>query len=228
MKKLLIVFGVFAIGSSLVSCNKKLKDDINDLKSQVNDLKNQNDSLKTYNSTLQQQMNGVINSLGSDEPITATTTFTDNSGATRTVTGTYRFKSSDYSTQKAVKNSDGSYDIYIERFSDVSWYEGAWVSFNYNPTTKAVTNIQGGQYWDDADSYRNNAYYYSSYSGTGLTLTITVNSFDTTTGAISMKFTGAGTADYTSSVSTSYSPNSGKPEATNFTFAGKLHIFTTN
>jgi hypothetical protein len=205
-----------------------LKDDINDLKSQVNDLKNQNDTLKTYNSTLQQQLKGVINSLGSDEPITATTTFTDNAGTTRTVTGVYKFKSADYSTQKAVNNGDGTYSIYVERFSDVSWYEGAWAQFTYNPTTKAVTSITGGQYWNDEDPYNDYAYYTSSYGGTGLTLAITVDKFDTTTGDFSMKFAATGTAAYTSAISSGYSPNQGKPDATNFTFTGKLRIFSIN
>lgn len=214
MKKLLIAIGIFAIGSSLVSCNKKLKDDISDLKSQVNDLKNQNDTLK--------------NILGSDEPISATTTFTDNAGATRTVSGVYKFKSSDYATQKAVKNSDGTYYIYIERFSDVSWYEGVRAEFTYNPTNKAVTDIYVTHYWDDEDPYYDRARYMSSYTGTGLTLNLTVDNFDTTTGAISMKFAAAGTAAYTSAISSSYSPNQGKPVATNFSFAGKLKIFTTN
>ena len=221
MKKLLFVFGVFVAGSSLVSCNKKLKDDINDLKSQVSDLKNQNDTLKNNNADLQ-------HSLGSDEPITATTTFTDNAGATRTVTGVYKFKSTDNNTQKAVKNSDGTYYIYIERFSDVSWDEGASAEFTYNPTTKAVTDIYAQHYWSDEDPYSDRARYMSSYAGTGLTLTVTVDNFDPTTGNISMKFAAAGTAAYTSAVSSYYSPNQGKPVATNFAFKGKLKIFTTN
>ncbi|OQP47442.1 hypothetical protein A4H97_08075 [Niastella yeongjuensis] len=231
MKKLLIIFGVFVIGSSLVSCNKKLKDDIDDLKSQVTDLKNQNDSLKTatdtlksYHDALQQQLKGVINSLGSDEPITAVTTFTDNSGATRTVTGVYKFKSTGYQTQMAIKNSDGSYDIYIQRLSDVLGEEYAWVEFTYNPATKAITNYDGGQQWSDLDPYGDEAYYNSSYGGAGLTFNVTVDSFNTTTGDISMKFAASTTAAYTGG----NIPNAGKPTSTNFTFTGKLTIFNIN
>jgi hypothetical protein len=234
MKKLLIVFGVVIAGSPFVSC-KKMKDDIRDLKSQVTDLKKQNDTLKyqadtlkNRNSALQEKLNGVINSLGSDEPITATTTFQDNNGATRTVTGVYKFKSSDYSTQRAVKNSNGTYYIYIERFSDVNWYEGAWAEFTYNPTTKAVTDIYGGHYWNDADPYYDNARYMSSYTGTGLTLNITVDNFNTTTGDFSMKFAASATGTYTNAVDYWYSPNKGKSVSTNFAFTGKLKLFDQN
>lgn len=225
MKKLAIILSVLIAGSPFVSC-KKMKDDIKDLKNQVSELEKQNDTLKNNNSNLQQQLNGVINSLGSNEPIAATTTFTDDAGATRTVTGVYKFKSNDYYTQKMVKNTDGTYDIYVERFSDVSWEEGAWVEFTYNPTTKVATNISGGQYWSDADPYYDNARYEGSY--TGLTTSVTVNSFDATTGAISLKFAASGTAAYTNAVYYWYSPNQGAPVSTTFTFDGKLKLFTTN
>ncbi|OQP61144.1 hypothetical protein A3860_05345 [Niastella vici] len=210
MKKLAIIFGVLIAGSPFVSC-KKMKDDIKDLQSK--------------NSALQEQLDGVVSSLGSNEPITATTTFTDDDGKTRTVTGVYKFKSSDHSTQSMTNNNDGTYDIYIERFSDVSWNEGAYTSFTYNPTSKAVTNVSGGHYWSDADSYYDNAYYYGT--GTGLTIGVTVDSLNMTTGATSIKFAASGTAAYTNSVSYWYSPNQGAPEATTFSFAGKLKLFST-
>lgn len=225
MKKLVLIFGVLIAGSPFVSC-KKMKDNIRDLKNKVTDLTNQNDTLKKHNSNLQEQLNGVINSLGSDEPISATTTFVDNNGSTRTVKGFYKFKAIDYRTQKLVKNNDGTYDIYIERFSDVEWYEGAWVSFTYNPTTKAVSNISGGHYWDDGDSYYDNARYEGNY--TGLTMSVTVDSINLTTGDISLKFSASGTAAYTNAVDWYYSPNQGKPVATNFAFAGKLKLFDGN
>jgi hypothetical protein len=225
MKKLVIIFGVLIAGSPFVSC-KKMKDDIKDLKNQVTDLRNQNDTLKKHNSTLQEHLNGVINSLGSDEPISATTTFVDNIGSTRTVKGVYEFKAADYRTQNLVKNNDGTYDIYIERFGDVEWYEGAWTSFTYNPTTKAVTNISGGHYWYDADSYYDNARYEGGY--TGLTMSVTVDSLNLATGATSLKFSASGTGAYTSAIDWYYSPNQGKPVATNLTFVGKLKLFDRN
>jgi hypothetical protein len=125
-------------------------------------------------------------------------------------------------------NGDGTYDIYIERFSDVEWYEGAWVAFTYNPTTKAVTNKRGGQYWNDEDPYYNNARYDENYVNTGLTFTITVNSLNPATGDISLNFSASGTAAYTNAVYYYYVPNAGKPVSTTFSFAGKLKVFTQN
>ncbi|OQP53512.1 hypothetical protein [Niastella populi] len=209
MKKLVIIFGVLIAGSPFVSC-KKLKDDINDL--------------KKHNSALQEQLDGVISSLGSNEPITATTTFEDNNSKSRTVSGMYRFKGNDQSTQKLSNNGDGTYDIYIERFSDVGWNEGAWTEFTYNPTTKEVTNVAGGHYWEDEDSYYDNAYYSGNY--TGLTKSITIDSLNVTTGNVSLKFSASGTGAYTNAVSYWYSPNQGKPVSTEFSFAGKLKLFT--
>lgn len=226
MKKLVIIFGVLIAGSPFVSC-KKLKDDIKDLQSQVNDLKDQNDTLKTRNSALKDQLDGIASAIGSNEPITATTTFQDNSGATRTVTASYKFKSIDYYTQSMYNNGDGTYEIYIERFGDVNWNEGVNLGFTYNPTTKAVSNIYTVHYWNDADAYYDNARYSSSYT-TGLTMNLNVESFDLATGAISLKFSASGTSAYTNAAPSYYSPNVGKPVTTNYSFIGKLRLFTTN
>lgn len=223
MKKLLIVFGMFIAGSPFVSC-KKMKDDIKDLKNQASELQKQNDTLKDKNSSLQNQLDGIANAIGSDEPITATTTFQDNSGANRTITATYKFKSSDYYTQYMLDNGDGSYNIYIERFGDIDGNEGVSASFNYNPTTKAVTNVSAQHYWNDADPYGDYAYYASSYT-TGLTMSLTVESFNLTTGAISIKFNASGTDAYTNNYG---GPNYGKPVSTNFAFTGKVKFFKKN
>lgn len=202
MKKLFLIFGVLIAGSPFVSC-KKMKDDIKDLKDQVNTLNRQ---------------------LGADEPITATTTFEDKSGATKTATGTYYFKSTDYYSQSMIKNSDGSYDVRIERYEGADGTDGVSLRFTYNPTTKAVTKISGSHDWTDADPYQN----YAEYSGTyaGLTMNVTVESLDLTTGAISVKFSASGTAAYTAVVTDN--PNPGKPCSTNFSFVGKLKAFERN
>ena len=213
MKKLVIIFGVLIAGSPFVSC-KKLKDDIKELQSQVNDLEKQNDTLKNHNSALQERLNGIASALGSDEPITATTTFEDDKAATRTITGTYRLKSGDWNTQYMYNNNDGTYEVYIERFSDIDWSSGASVSFTYNPTTKAITNIGGSHYWSDADSYEDRARYFSGYSG--LTMNVTIDNINVTTGDISLKFSASGTSVYTNAVNSYYVPNQGKPVATNF------------
>lgn len=221
MKKLAIIIGVLIAGSPFVSC-KKMKDDIKDLKNEISDLQKQNDTLKEKNSLLANQADLIGSVIGSNEPVIATTTFEDNSGATRTISAVYKWKSIDYYTQYMMDNKDGTYYIYIERFSDVGWNEGAWIDFTYNPTTKAVTNFATRHYWRDYDPYSNRARYYGG-SYTGLTLNFTVESFDLTTGAISVKMAASGTSAYTSAYS-SYAPNPGKPVSTTLSFTGKLKL----
>ena len=192
----------------------------------VGDLKKANDTLTKYNSELQLKLNGVLSSLGSDEPITATTTFQDNNGATRTVAGVYNYKSSDYNTQYLIKNDDGTYSIYIERFN-MTWNEGAWTGFTYDPAKKQIANIRGGQYWGDYDPYENRVIYDGETGTRGLSRSITIDSLNLTTGAISLKFSASATSEYTPAQSW-YVPNPGKPVSTTFSFAGKLKLFDRN
>jgi hypothetical protein len=223
MKRSLIIFGVLMAGSGFfTSCNKKLKDDVKDLRQQV-------DSLKKHNSELQERVNDVENILGSNEPIEVSTTFKDDNDSTRKISSLYKFKSSNQATQTLNKNAEDNYDIYIERFSDVEWEEGAWVAFTYNPVTKAITNKRGGHYWDDQDPYYDNARYEEGYGNAGdLTLDINVKSINVATGDISLTFSASGNAAYTNDVPYYYTPNQGKVMSTTFSFTGKLKLFTAN
>jgi hypothetical protein len=222
MKKSLIIFGILITGTTFfTSCNKNLKDDIKDLRQQV-------DSLKKHNSELQESVNGVKNLLGSNEPARATTTFKDDNDSTRTITGVFYFKGGNNDTQSMTRNEDGTYSIYIERFSDVWSEEGAWVAFTYNPATKAITDPRAGQYWDDQDPYYDNIRYDANYTTTGLTLDINIKSINVATGDISLTYTAAGTADYTNAMPYYYVPNQGKSVSSTFEFAGKLKLFTTH
>jgi hypothetical protein len=223
MKRLLLILGVAIAGTPFVSC-KKMKDDIKDLKNQVTDLKKENDTLKN-------QLNGIENLIISD-PISATTTFQDSTGATRTVSASYKLKGSDYYYQRMSKNSDGSsYDVYVERIGDLGWDNGATIQFNYNPTTKAVKNVSGAHFWADADPYGNSARYRATstyYPNVGLTMSVTVDSLNLTTGATSIKFAASGNGTWTNSSDGYYSPMHGKPVTTNLTFVGTLKLFATN
>jgi outer membrane murein-binding lipoprotein Lpp len=221
MKKVTLLFlSASLMGATLLtSCNKKLKEDIKDLDSQVSDLKSQNEAL-------QNQANTISAAIGSNEPITATTTFVDDNGATRTWTDTYNFKAGNYSTQYMEANGDGTFDIYIERFSDVDWYEGAWLEFTYDPTSGAVTNKEGGHYWDWNLPYNDATRFYEGY--TGCTITIAISSINTTTGAISLSFTGVADDTYGANSSTSYVPNDNKGATTTFSFTGTLKVYPNN
>jgi len=213
MKRSFVVFSTLIIAAlSFSSCNKNLKDDIKDLQRE--------------NSEMKEKLNGIANALGTDEPIKVTTTFKDYDNVSRTITETYSFKSSGTSTQSMVKYPNGKYEIYIERFSDVYWNDGAWVAFTYDPATKAITEKRGGHYWDDYGNYRSDAYYNEDNYNTGLTFNINIKSIDLTTGTISLDVAISGTEEYSSG--TSSVPNSSSAVSTSFSFDGKLRVYTAN
>lgn len=212
MKRSFVFFSALIIGAlSFTSCNKNLKDDIKELQKQ--------------NSEMQKKLNGIADALGTDEPITATTTFKDAGGNQVTVKDTYSFKASGTSTQSMVKRPDGIVEIYIERFGDVEWYDGAWVAFEYNPTTKAITNKRGGHYWDDYGNYNSNAYFNENEYNAGLTFTVNIKSIDLTTGMISVDVKMEGSEAYSKGVNSWYVPNVNSAVSTSFSFDGKLRVF---
>ncbi|MGN6420957.1 MAG: hypothetical protein ACTHMC_25825 [Pseudobacter sp.] len=212
MKRSFVVFSALVIAAlSFSSCNKNLKDDIKDLQRE--------------NSEMKEKLNGIANALGTDEPITVTTSFKDRDNVDRSVKETYSFKSSGTSTQSMVKQPNGKYDIYVERFSDVNWNEYAWVAFTYDPATKAITNKRGGHSWDDYGNYNSNAYFNENDYSTGLTFTVNIKSIDLTTGVISMDVTMSGTAEFSNGYGGNV-PNTNSAVTTSFSFDGKLRVYT--
>lgn len=219
MKKPLLLLSILFIGAfAFTSCNKNLKDDIKDLRNEV-------DSLNKYNSELDQKVKDLEEAIGSNEPIIATSTFVDDDGKTRTIKGSFRFKSSGVSTHVARQMPDGNYDIYVERFGDMEWSAGAWIAFHYNPSTKTISNKRMGHYWDDFDPYANRTRYdETAYNGTGLHISFTLHKLDLSTGALSITCNATAAADYTSQYN-SYCPNPGQPMSTHFDFNGQLRVF---
>lgn len=189
MKKTAILFGMLVAGSlAFTSCTKNLKDDVSDLKKEM-------DSLVKSNADLEGQVGGMEVILGANEPITAITTFTDNNNDTRTIKETYKFKSSNNQTQYAKVSNDGKYRIYIERYGNYGWNEGAVVQFVYKPSTKEISGEIVRHYWSDEDNYTDRAYYGEVQADhSGLKIDIIVNEFNTSTGEISLKVTASGTA----------------------------------
>jgi len=218
MKKVLLILSLFVAGTAtLTSCNKALKKDVKDLDKQVADLQAQN-------AQLQAQANTTSAVLGANEPITATTTFFDSNDSARTVTDTYYFKANNYSTQYIQDNGDGTFDVYIERFSDVDWNEGAEFGFTYDSATQMMSNQWCEQYWSDNDPYGDYAYYPAGY--TGSTVNITLTSFNLLTGDINVSVSAAADVNF----STNYPywvPNSPKTCSTSFSFKGKLKYMSS-
>jgi hypothetical protein len=200
---------MFLIGATIFSsCNKKLKDDIESMEKQVADLKDQ-----------QNQTDAI---LGANEPMTASTKFTDDNGDEKIVTDIYKFKSSDNSTQGLYDNGNGTFTVYIERFSDVDWQEGAVIRFIYNPETKEITDKSVRHYWSLNGPYNDNAYYYDYQ--TGATINVTINSINISTGNISVNVTASGDEQYSYDYYDQV-PNEGSPVTTTLSFSGKLKAF---
>jgi hypothetical protein len=211
MKKSLLIIGALLVGTSFFSsCNNKLKDDIDAMEKEIADLKNKQEETKAI--------------LGANEPITATTTFVDDDGVTRTITQTFKFKANDDYTQYLGENENGTYTVYIERFGDVNWNEGAWVSFVYDPQTGDITEKRAGHYWDEESEYYDNAWYAQDYYSVDANINITLHSFNISTGDISLSVNARGNEDYTSQDSW-ISPNQGSIMTTKFSFNGKLKLF---
>ena len=210
MKKLSIIFLAFPLLFS--SCNKKLKNDLNDLEKSVQEQKD-------LNAGLQNQVNNVNSLLGSNEPMIAITTFKDDNNVDRSVSNTYSFKAGNYSTQYMEDNGDGTYDVYIERFSDVEWHEGASIGFTYDPVTKAITAPYIQHYWDWNISGYNDRAYYNIYSLPLPTMTITINSIDISSGYIDLTAVAQAVDGYNNTV-----PNSATACTTSLAFKGKLAV----
>lgn len=205
MKRSNIVHVILGLGMLFFSsCTKHLKDDLRQL---------------------QQQYDDLSHGLGSDEPITATTTFKDEKGTTISITDTYKFKAGNYQSQSMTKLTDGTYNIDIVRFGDVDGGEGLGFSFNYNPTTKAVTRQWANHYWSDAGNYYSNALYDVSRYTKGLSFDINLGKLDVATGEISVNVKIEATEEYSKIVPAYYVPVVGSPVSTSFSFTGKLRIF---
>lgn len=205
MKRSIVLSGIVLFGALFFSsCTKNLKDDIRDLQKKIDD---------------------ISHSLGNDEPITPVTIFKDKNGKTITIADTYKFKANDYSTQYIIKNHDGTYDVFVQRFGDVDWNDNVSVSFNYVPSTKAVTQKYCSHRWYDNGEYAGNATYNFDYFNKGLSFDINLKKIDLTTGAISFDVKINATEEYSKGVGGYYVPWDGTALSTNLSFDGKLRVF---
>lgn len=166
---------------------------------------------------LEDRLDKVENSLGTNEPISVnfkTTNYDDVEIVEKT---SYLFKAKGYN-QYMEDNGDGTYYVYVERFADVGWNEGAWVEFNYNPTTKEATNIESRIYfYDQFGNYLNPRFSEDSYVGN--TTSLTVSSFNTETGAVNL------TLDASTDATATNNEFEGEPMSCSFSFKGKLEVF---
>jgi len=183
------------------------------------------DSLTRNNAALAREVGNIETILGINEPITVTTSFTDDQNGTQTHNNTYKFKAANAATQYALANIDGTYSINIERLGDIDWDEGAQVSFRYNPATQAITDKAIIHYWSGLGSYNNRATYgVQAPNHAGLQMNITLKSFNLSTGEISLMATASGSSDYSNAINWG-APNPGMPFNTILSFTGKVRVF---
>jgi hypothetical protein len=189
-----------ALSTVLSSCNKKLKDDIDDLEKQVSDLKDQ-----------QTETNNTIGA-----PLSMTLTTTDDDGNPVSVSKTYKYTPGpDYSYIKEDAQGNYYFDLYSTEVA--YWYSDAEMWGTFNPTTKTVTN--GGVYLSYYDKYKNERSPEFRQSDAFATLTYTFNNFNTVTGDVDITIVCSTTSE------SDYNIYSGKPMNATFTFKGKVGAF---
>ncbi len=165
---------------------------------------------------LDKRLDKLENTLGTNEPLKvdfATTNYNDVAIAKET---SFKFKSLD--NDEAIWDlQNGSYYVYIERFSDIDWNQGGWIEFYYNPTSKEVTDAEGGVYFYDQYSYYNSYNFYEDNGGN--TVDLEVTSFNAETGKISVNFVASTDASAGNNV------YEGKAMTISMKFSGKLRVF---
>ena len=185
----MVLVSVMAIGLS--SC---LKDDLEDLQSQVAELEK---------------------NLGFDQPLSAQFDTKNDAGTAVSYTKKFLYQSPEYIYME--DNGDNTFDIYVEKYSDPEWYEGAWVFFTYDASTgEVVGDPRGGIYFNDENWRWVNPWFSRSNYGDSNTCTVTINSINTSTGKIDFVFDGSTTDAATNN------EYSGKAMTLKLTFKGTL------
>jgi hypothetical protein len=201
MKRSFVFFCALMAGAlSFSSCNKDLKDDLNELKKEM----------------------------GVDEPITATTSFTDLKNAERKITATFKYKYGNNYSDAMSKNSDGNYEIHIRRFQDRYDENSIELYFVYDPTTKKILYKDFNLDWDDLGLSTGNIDI--SEDGdpeTGLTFNIDIKSIDVQAGTINIDVKVEGTKEYSNNNPYDV-PNRNSAFTTAFSFNGKLTVYDNN
>lgn len=169
--------------------------------------------------SLDKRLSKVEKRIG-DDPITYKFSSTYTDGTPITKNGAFYFKSTGSSTHYMEDFGDGTYGVYIERFADVDWNEYAWLYFEYNPTTEEVLYSNAGIWFINSNfDYIYSYIYPNSYTENNIDLT--VKSFDTETGKISV--TARATTTNNSNNNSYYVTT--KAQTLDLTFKGQLEIF---
>lgn len=97
------------------------------------------------------------------------------------------------------KYQTGIYEVYVTRLKDINWSESAWIDFDYNPETKEVSSPQVGfEFYDEYFNWYSQYFCTEAYCGSnyaGMAVTVTVKSFDTSTGFVDFNVVASSTAN---------------------------------
>lgn len=219
MKRTFLVLAMAASGTFFLgACNKSLKDDIKSMQSKSDGLLKSGEELKKYFAELDDLV-------ANGEPITVTTTFTDDNNKEKTVQGVYKFKSSSPVTQWIRKSSNGTFTILVARLGQIISPEQSFIRFNYNPITKEASYIYGIHSWGGrTPGYNNQFYFTTDDEHEGLSMKVDVHKLDPVSGEISFTCTAEGNAAYTDWAEEWKVPNKGTPVRTVLSFTGKLNL----
>ncbi len=168
---------------------------------------------------LEDRIDKVEDALGANEPLKATFSTTNSNNEVVAKETSFKFKSN--SNSEAIWDyQNGEYYVYIERFADVEWEEGAWLEFYYNPETQEISGENFGVYFHDQyGSYRNHRFYGNN---DGNTVEIKVLAFNAETGKVSVEVEGSTDA---SAENNSFS---GKTMTGTLKFRGNLRVFKSS
>jgi hypothetical protein len=168
---------------------------------------------------LENRLDKVEGALGTDEPLKTNFSTKDANDVDIINKRSYLFKYT--GNDEAIYDyGDGTYYVYIERFSDVEWAEGAWIEFYYNSETNEVTGRAAGTYFYNQFANWESARFDDDYDAN--TIDIVVNSFSAETGKISVNVTASSEAAYGQNI------HEGKPMNMTLSFRGKLRMFQSN
>lgn len=166
---------------------------------------------------LEKQLSDLENALGSNEPLAINFTTETTDGDAIVKKTNYLFKSLGYYNNYMRDNQDGTFDIYIERYGDLDWNEGAWIYFEYDSETETFSDEEAGVYFYDKFGRWVNPDFDPDYAGH--TFELEINSINTETGQVSVSI--VANTDETAS----NNEYSGKPMSCSFEFNGKLQVY---
>lgn len=167
---------------------------------------------------LEDRVGRIEKTLGTNEPLTVEFATENSNNVAINKNATYYFKPGGDEEYMGIVGT--TVYVEIERFSDVEWYEGAYIYFEYDTETKEISDPEVTTYFNDQfGTYRNYEFY--SWSS-GATINVKVNSINIETGKIDVSVEASTTANY------GYNEYSGKPMTGSFRFKGKLPVFDWN